>query len=280
MSRISIHKLREHKKSGDRFAMLTAYDYPTARLVEQAGIPVILVGDSLGATVLGYESTVPVTMDEMLHHTRAVVRATSKSIVVADMPFLSYQANEDMAIENAGKFLKAGATAVKLEGGRPIIPIVHRMVEAGIPVMGHLGLTPQSINQFGGHKVQGKTPAAAARILNDAQALEDAGAFALVLETVPEQLALMVTRRLLIPTIGIGAGVNCDAQVQVLHDILGIYDDSRVFHHTKRYMNLGESIRNAVRSYADEVTQGSFPTSEHAFDMEEDVLHELTQAPG
>jgi 3-methyl-2-oxobutanoate hydroxymethyltransferase len=196
------------------------------------------------------------------------------------MPFLSYQANEDMAIENAGKFLKAGATAVKLEGGRPIIPIVHRMVEAGIPVMGHLGLTPQSINQFGGHKVQGKTPAAAARILNDAQALEDAGAFALVLEAVPEQLALMVTRRLLIPTIGIGAGVNCDAQVQVLHDILGIYDDSRVFHHTKRYMNLGESIRNAVRSYADEVTQGSFPTSEHAFDMEEDVLHELTQASG
>mgnify|MGYP001160849041 FL=1 len=280
MSRISIHKLRECKDSGKRFAMLTAYDYPTARLVEQAGVPVILVGDSLGATVLGYESTVPVTMEEMLHHTRAVVRATKKSIVVADMPFLSYQANDDIAIENAGQFLKAGATAVKLEGGRPVVSLVHRMVEAGIPVMGHLGLTPQSVNQFGGHKIQGRTPAAAARILNDAQALEDAGVFALVLETVPEQLASMVTSRLSVPTIGIGAGVSCDAQVQVLHDILGIYDDSRILHHAKRYVNLGESIRGAIRAYADEVVEGSFPTSEHAFSMDEDVLHELTQASG
>ncbi|MCX7670971.1 MAG: 3-methyl-2-oxobutanoate hydroxymethyltransferase, partial [Anaerolineae bacterium] len=265
MARLSIHKLKEWKAERRRFAMVTAYDFPTARLAEQAGIPVILVGDSLGSVVLGYSSTIPVTMEEMLHHTKAVVRATERAIIVADMPFMSYQANPDDAMLNAGRLLKeGGATAVKLEGGSHIVPLVRRMVECGIPVMGHLGLTPQSINQFGGHKVQGKTPAAAAKLIADAQALEDAGAFAIVLETIPAQLAKMVTERLTIPTIGIGAGPHCDGQVQVLHDILGIYDDQRVLKHTKRYAVLGAAIREALRQYAAEVEAGTFPTAEHS----------------
>src|SRR4029078_6947622 len=221
MGRISVHHLKQWKAEGRRFAMITAYDYPMARLVEQAGIPVILVGDSLGSVVLGYESTVPVAMEDIVYHTRAVVRATNKSIVVPDMPFMSQQANADEAMRNAGRLLQeGGATAVKLEGGSHVAPLVHRMVESGIPVMGHLGLTPQSVNQFGGHKVQGKTPAAAAKIINDARALEEAGAFAVVLETIPARLARMVTERLSIPTIGIGAGPHCDGQVQVFHDVL------------------------------------------------------------
>ena len=206
MGRLSIHKLTEWKRNGRRFAMLTAYDYAMARLVEQAGAPVILVGDSLGTVMLGYDSTVPVTMDDILHHTRAVVRGTERCLVVADMPFMSYQANADEAVANAGRLLQAGAGAVKLEGGSEVAPLVRRMVSAGIPVMGHLGLTPQSVNQFGGHKVQGKTPAAAARLIGDARALEEAGAFAVVLETVPAPLAKMVTERIGVPTIGIGAG--------------------------------------------------------------------------
>ena len=260
MSRISVHKLREWKAQGQRFAMITAYDYPSARLVEQAGIPIILVGDSLGSVVLGYESTVPVTMDDILYHTRAVVRATAKPIIVADMPFMSYQANADEAMRNAGRLLQeGGASAVKLEGGHHIVPLVRRMVESGIPVMGHLGLTPQSVNQFGGHKVQGKTPAAAAKLIQDAQALEEAGAFAIVLETIPAELAKMVSERLSVPTIGIGAGPHCDGQVQVFHDMLGIYDDRRPLRHAKRYAVLGETIRDAVRAYACEVQGGAIP---------------------
>src|SRR5689334_8972040 len=223
MGRISIHKLREMKAAGQRFAMITAYDYPSARLVEQAGVPVILVGDSLGSVVLGYDTTIPVTMDDIVYHTRAVVRATERAIVVADMPFMSYQASADDAMRNAGRLLQeGGATAVKLEGGARVAALVARMVQAGIPVMGHLGLTPQSVNQFGGHKVQGKTPAAAAKLISDARALEEAGAFAVVLETIPGPLAKVVTERLAIPTIGIGAGPYCDGQVQVFHDMLGI----------------------------------------------------------
>ncbi len=279
MSRISVHKLREWKAQGQRFAMITAYDYPSARLVEQAGIPIILVGDSLGSVVLGYESTVPVTLDDILYHTRAVVRATTKSIILADMPFMSYQANPDDAVRNAGRLLQeGGATAVKLEGGHHIVPLVSRMVDVGIPVMGHLGLTPQSVNQFGGHKVQGKTPAAAAKLIQDAQALEDAGAFAIVLETIPAQLAKMVSERLTIPTIGIGAGPYCDAQVQVLHDMLGIYDDRRPLKHAKQYAVLGETIRNAVKTYAEEVQGGQFPTAAHSFEMDEATIQELAYA--
>lgn len=279
MARISIHRLRELKAQGRRFAMITAYDYPSARLVEQAGAPIILVGDSLGSVILGYDSTVPVTMEDIIHHTRAVVRGTEKAIVVADMPFMSYQANADEAMRNAGRLLQeAGATAIKLEGGSHVAPLVRRMVESGIPVMGHLGLTPQSVNQFGGHKVQGKTPAAAAKLINDARALEEAGAFAIVLETIPAPLAKMVTERLSIPTIGIGAGVHCDGQVQVFHDMLGIYDDQRPLKHAKRYAIIGETIRNAVRDYISEVEDGSFPTAEHSFAMDESTLGELAHA--
>ncbi|MCC6959071.1 MAG: 3-methyl-2-oxobutanoate hydroxymethyltransferase [Dehalococcoidia bacterium] len=276
MGRISIHSLKQSKAEGKRFAMITAYDYPMARLVEQAGIPIILVGDSLGSVVLGYESTVPVTMDDILYHTRAVVRATSKAIVVADMPFMSYQANADEAMRNAGRLLQeGGATAVKLEGGSHVAPLVRRMVESGIPVMGHLGLTPQSVNQFGGHKVQGKTPAAAAKLLSDARALEEAGAFAVVLETIPAPLSRMVTERISIPTIGIGAGPHCDGQVQVLHDMLGIYDDRRPLKHAKRYAVLGETIRDAVRTYVSEVEGQQFPGKEHSFEMDEATMTEL-----
>ena len=279
MGRISVHQLKQWKAEGRKFAMITAYDYPSARLVEQAGIPIILVGDSLGSVVLGYESTVPVTMDDILYHTRAVVRATNKAIILADMPFMSYQANADEAVRNAGRLLQeGGATAVKLEGGTHVAPLVRRMVDSGIPVMGHLGLTPQSVNQFGGHKVQGKTPAAAAKLVGDARALEEAGAFAVVLETIPAPLAKMVTERLSIPTIGIGAGPNCDAQVQVFHDMLGIYDDCRTLKHAKRYAVLGETIREAVRSYIDEVEGGEFPTKEHSFAMDDATLAELAIA--
>lgn len=276
MGRISVHQLKQYKADGKRFAMITAYDYPMARLVEQAGIPIILVGDSLGSVVLGYESTVPVTMDDIVYHTRAVVRATSKAIVVGDMPFMSYQANADEAVRNAGRLLQeGGATAVKLEGGAHVAPLVRRMVDSGIPVMGHLGLTPQSVNQFGGHKVQGKTPAAAAKLISDARALEEAGAFAVVLETIPAPLARMVTERISIPTIGIGAGPHCDGQVQVLHDMLGIYDDRRALKHAKQYAVLGETIREAVRSYIGEVESMQFPTKEHSFEMDEATMTEL-----
>ena len=278
MARLSIHTLAEWKREGRRFAMLTAYDHALARLVEQAGVPVVLVGDSLGTVMLGYDSTVPVTMEDMLHHTRAVARATERCIVVADMPFMSYQAGADEAMANAGSLLRAGATAVKLEGGSAIAPLVRRMVGAGIPVMGHLGLTPQSVNQFGGHKVQGRTPAAAARIIGDARALEEAGAFAVVLETVPAPLARMVAERIAVPVIGIGAGPDCDAQVQVLHDLLGLYDDRRQFRHARRYAVPGEAVRGAVRAYVDEVQTGAFPTEAESFPMEEATLGELRQS--
>jgi 3-methyl-2-oxobutanoate hydroxymethyltransferase len=279
VSRHSVHSLRERKAQGRRFAMVTAYDFPSARLAEQAGIPVILVGDSLGSVVLGSDSTVPVTIEDVLYHTRAVVRATSKAIIVADMPFMSYQWNADEAVRNAGRLLQeGGATAVKLEGGGSVVPLVRRMVECGIPVMGHLGLTPQSVNQFGGHRVQGRTPAAAAKLINDARALEEAGAFAVVLETIPAELAQMVSERLAIPTIGIGAGPGCDAQVQVFHDMLGIYDDQRKLRHAKRYAVVGETIREALRTYAAEVESGAFPTMEHAVSMEPDSLAELGAA--
>ena len=282
MSRYSIHSLRELKARGQRFAMITAYDFPGARLVEQAGARIVLVGDSLGSVVLGYDSTVPVTMADMLHHTRAVVRGTERAIVVADMPFMSYQAGADDAMRNAGRLLQeGGATAVKLEGGSNVAPLVRRMVECGIPVMGHIGLTPQSVNQFGGHKVQGRTPAAAARLINDARALEEAGAFAIVLETIPAPLATMVSERLTAPTIGIGAGPDCDGQVQVFHDMLGIYDDCRAMKHAKAYANLGATIRDAVRQYIAEVESGAFPTEENSFPMDEATLRELSLAvPG
>ncbi len=273
--RLTIQDIKQMKVRGQRFAMLTAYDYTTARLVEEAGVPIILVGDSLGNTMLGYGSTIPVTMDEMLHHTRAVVRGTQRALVVGDMPFMSYQVDDKEAVRNAGRFLQeGGAQAVKLEGGRPVLAAVKRMVEVGIPVMGHLGLTPQSINQLGGYKVQGKTPEAASRMVEDAVALQAAGVFSLVLECVPTSLARLITEQLSIPTIGIGAGPACDGQVQVVHDMLGLFTDFAP-KHAKRYAELGEATKRAVADYVKEVSEGTFPTDKEGYTMDEGILEAL-----
>jgi 3-methyl-2-oxobutanoate hydroxymethyltransferase len=277
MVRIAVHELKAMKQRGEKIAMLTAYDYPTAKILDEAGIPVILVGDSLGMVVLGYDSTIPVTMEEMLHHTKAVVRGTERAIVVGDLPFMSYQAGVEDAIRNAGRFLQeAGATAVKLEGGAPMVETVRRLVSIGIPVMGHLGLTPQSLNQLGGYKVQGKTPAAAVRLLSDAVALQEAGVFAIVLEGIPAPLGKLITRKLDVPTIGIGAGPHCDGQVQVIHDLLGFFPGF-VPKHAKQYAHLSETIREAVTGYMEEVTAGSFPTARESFSMDKAILAELEQ---
>ena len=277
MARISVHELKAMKRRGEKIAMLTAYDYPTAKLLDQADIPIILVGDSLGMVVLGYDSTIPVTMEDMLHHTKAVVRGSDRAIVVGDMPFMSYQTGVPDAVRNAGRFLQeAGATAVKLEGGAPVVEIVRALVSFGIPVMGHLGLTPQSVNQLGGHKVQGKTPAAAVKLLSDAVALQEAGAFAVVLEGIPAPLGKLITEKLSMPTIGIGAGPHCDGQVQVLHDFLGLYPDF-VPRHAKQYARLSDEIQSAVQRYIRDVKSGAFPTARESFSMDETVLAELSQ---
>ncbi len=276
MKRVSIHDLKAMKKRGEKIAMLTAYDYPSARIVDEAGVPIILVGDSLGMVVLGYDSTLPVTMADMLHHVKAVVRGSQRAHVVADMPFMSYQAGPEDAMRNAGRLMQeGGAQSVKLEGGRSVAETVRRLVEAGIPVMGHIGLTPQSLHRFGGYKVQGKTPAAAVKLINDAQALEEAGAYAIVLETIPAVLARLITERLSIPTIGIGAGLHCDGQVQVFHDMLGLYPDF-VPKHAKQYARLAGEVDRAVREYMAEVAEGRFPTDKESFIMDEAALSELT----
>ena len=273
--RISITQIKEMKQKGEKISMLTAYDYATAKIVDEAGIPLILVGDSLGMVVLGYDSTVPVTMDEMIHHTKAVVRGTSKALVVGDMPFMTYQVSVDDALRNAARFIQeAGAQAVKLEGGEAMAETVKRVVAAGIPVMGHIGLTPQSIHQLGGFKVIGKTPEAALRLLNDARALDDAGVFAIVLECVPEGLSRIITDKVRVPTIGIGAGKFCDGQVQVISDLLGLYTDF-VPKHAKQYVRLFESIRQAASDYIAEVQAGTFPTEKQSYIMDESVLAEL-----
>jgi 3-methyl-2-oxobutanoate hydroxymethyltransferase len=275
--RITINQIKEMKQKGEKIAMLTAYDYSTARIVDEAGIPLILVGDSLGMVVLGYESTIPVTMEEMLHHTKAVVRGTKQAMVIGDMPFMTYHISIEDALRNAARFIQeGGAQAVKLEGGVTVAEKVRRIVECGIPVMGHIGLTPQSIHQFGGHKIQGKTPEAAARLLEDAKALEQAGAFSIVLETVPAQLAKLITKKIGIPTIGIGAGVDCDGQVQVINDLLGSYTDF-VPKHAKQYAKLTDIIRKAVTEYQNEVKEGSFPTDKHSSSIDESLLAELAK---
>ena len=258
--------------------MLTAYDYTSSRILEAAGISVVLVGDSLGQVVLGYDSTLPVTMDDMVHHIRAVVRGTRKAHIVGDMPFMSYQASVSEAVGNAGRLLKeGGCQSVKLEGGTHIAETVRLIVESGIPVMGHVGLTPQAVNQLGGYRVQGKTSEAAARLIEDAAALEQAGAYALVLELVPAPLARIITERLSIPTIGIGAGPHCDGQVQVLHDILGLFEDF-VPTHARRYAELGGAISTAVRDYIGDVQESRFPTYNESFDMDAGVVEELQGA--
>ena len=274
---VTTAKLKEKKQRGEKIAMLTAYDYPTAKILDEAGIPVILVGDSLGMVVLGYDSTLPVTMEDMIHHTRAVTRACNNALVAVDMPFLSFQVSTEEAVRNAGRLIKeTGAHAVKLEGGESIADTVHRIVACGIPVMGHIGLTPQSVHQLGGYKVVGKSKAAAARILADSGALEEAGVFAIVLETIPAQLARKITERLDVPTIGIGAGADCDGQVQVIGDILGLYTEF-VPKHTKQYLKLVDMIRTAVDRYAEEVRTGAFPTDRESFSMDESLLEGLDQ---
>ena len=274
--RVTIRDLKQMKKKGEKIAMITAYDYTAARLVEEAGMPIILVGDSLGNVMLGYDSTVPVTMDEMVHHIKAVVRGTERAHIVGDLPFLSYQADVAEALRNAGRLLKeGGCQSVKLEGGRYMADTVHRMVQSGIPVMGHIGLTPQAVNQLGGYRVQGRTPKAAVEMMEDAKALEEAGAYAIVLETVPAQLGQLISERLSIPTIGIGAGVHCDGQVQVFHDLLGLFSNFTP-KHARKYADLADTIRSAVSDYVSDVGEESFPTDEQSFFMKPEVIDELT----
>ncbi|HEY92214.1 MAG TPA: 3-methyl-2-oxobutanoate hydroxymethyltransferase [Dehalococcoidia bacterium] len=273
--RVTINQIKEMKQKGEKITMLTAYDYSTAKIVDEAGIPLILVGDSLGMVVLGYESTIPVTMEEMLHHTKAVVRGAKQAMVIGDMPFMTYHISVDDALYNAAQFIQdGGAQAIKLEGGVTVAEKVSRIVECGIPVMGHIGLTPQSMYQLGGFKVRGKTLEAATKLLEDAQALEQAGAFAIVLETVPAQLAALITQRISIPTIGIGAGIGCDGQVQIINDILGSFTDF-IPKHAKQYTRLTDIIRAAVTEYDNEVKSGSFPTDQQSFSMDESILAEL-----
>jgi 3-methyl-2-oxobutanoate hydroxymethyltransferase len=263
------------KGEGKRIAMLTAYDYPMALLEDRAGIEIILVGDSLGMTVLGYENTVPVTMEEMIHHTKAVSRGARYALIIGDMPFMSYNASERDAILNAGRFMKeGGADAVKLEGGAIVKETVRAIVKAGIPVMGHIGLTPQTISMLGGFKVQGKDAQAAQKIIDDALSLEDAGAFSVLLEAVPAPIAKRVTERLNVPTIGIGAGVHCDGQVLVVHDMLGLFDRFTP-KFAKRYVNLSEMILKAFDLYREEVLKGTFPTDQHSFHIDEKELSKV-----
>lgn len=273
--RYTITQIKEMKQKGEKIVMLTAYDYTTAKLVDAAGIPMILVGDSLGMVVLGYSTTIPVTLEVMLHHTKAVVRGTEKALVVGDMPFMTYHVSTEDALRNAARFIQeAGAQAVKLEGGITIAEKVKRIVDCGIPVMGHIGLTPQSINQFGGHKIQGKTPEVAARLLEDAHALEQAGAFAVVMETVPAPLATLITGKINIPTIGIGAGPGCDGQVQVINDILGSHT-GYVPKHAKQYAKLTDIMSNAFTEYLEDVKSGRFPTEANSFPLDENILKDL-----
>jgi 3-methyl-2-oxobutanoate hydroxymethyltransferase len=252
-------------KGRQKIVSLTAFDYSTARLLDEAGVQLILVGDSLGMTALGYETTLPVTMADMLHHTAAVARGVQNALVVADMPFLSYQVSVSQAVENAGRFIKeAGAGAVKVEGGVIRVETIRTLVANGIPVLGHIGLTPQSVHAFGGFKVQGRTEDAAERLLADAQAIEEAGVFAIVLEGMPAELAKKITESVTVPTIGIGAGVACDGQVLVVNDLLGMFTDFTP-KFVKRYANLGEQMKTAFRQYKEDVEQSRFPGPEHSY---------------
>jgi 3-methyl-2-oxobutanoate hydroxymethyltransferase len=276
--RVTVSDIAKMRADGRRIAMLTAYDYPTARIVDEAGIPLILVGDSLGMVMLGYEETVRVTMDEMLHHVKAVVRGTRRTLVVADMPFLSYGVTEQASLANAGRFMsEGGAHAVKVEGGVRSSRTIETIARSGIPVMGHIGLTPQSVYGLGGHRVQGKTIESARKLLADAFAVQESGAFAVVLELVPQELATAVTERLKIPTIGIGAGAGCSGQVQVITDILGL-TYGFIPKHAKKYEDLGLRIGDAVTAYASDVAAGTFPGPENSSSMDSEILAEVLGA--
>jgi len=281
--KVSLITLREIKERGEPIVSLTAYDYPTALAADAAGVDLILVGDSLGMVVLGYETTLPVTMDEMLHHCRAVARGAKRAFLTGDMPFLSYQADVAEAVRNAGRFLaEAGMDSVKLEGGGELASTVRAIVSAGIPVMGHIGLTPQSVHQLGGYRAQGRSAAAARALLDDALALQQAGCFAIVLESVPARVAALISERLTVPTIGIGAGAGCDGQVLVSHDLLGLFDRFTP-RFVKQYANLRGEMLRAFERYHAEVRGREFPASEHTFSIGDDewqaLLDGLDDAP-
>jgi 3-methyl-2-oxobutanoate hydroxymethyltransferase len=263
------------KQMGEKITMLTAYDYTTAKIIDEAGIPLILVGDSLGNVVLGYESTIPVTIEDMLHHTKAVSKGSKKAMVISDLPFMTYHISTEDALRNAACLIQTGgAQAVKLEGGVNVADKVIKIVGSGIPVMGHIGLTPQSINQLGNYRVQGNNMESARRLINDARALDEAGVFALVLELVPASLATLISKMIKIPTIGIGAGVGCDGQVQVVSDILGLFTDF-IPKHAKRFANVADIMSTAITEYYNEVKIGNFPTEAQSFSIDESIIAEL-----
>ncbi len=273
--KVTIAELQQKKGQGRKITMMTAYDYPTAYLVDQAGIDIILVGDTLGMVMLGYDSTVPVTMDEMIHHCKAVSRGAKNSFIIGDMPFMSYQVNTDKAVENAGRFMKeAGCDSVKLEGGSDMAPVVKAIVRAGIPVCCHIGLTPQTATMLSGFRVQGKDAEGARQLLKSAKDLEEAGAFIIVFECIPDSLAARITGELKIPTIGIGAGKDCDGQVLVYHDLVGLYERFTP-KFVKQYINLSPKIREALIQYKTEVENGTFPGPEHSFTMKKDEADKI-----
>lgn len=273
--KVTIRTFAQKKAAGEPISMLTAYDYPTALAVDRAGIDSILVGDSLGMVVLGYDTTLPVTMEDMLHHCKAVARGAQTALLIGDMPFMSYQVSVEEAVRNAGRFLKeANMDAVKLEGGRERVPVVEAIVSSGIPVLGHLGLTPQSVHQFGGWRAQGKTAQAASKLLDDALSLEQAGCFGVVLESIPSQLGVLVSERLQIPTIGIGAGVGCDGQVLVTHDLLGLFDRFTPSF-VKPYAELHATLGNAFEAYRSDVEERAFPGPGHSFEMDPEEWESL-----
>lgn len=275
MSKFTTAAFLKSKREGRKISMLTAYDYSMAKLLDEAGVDSILVGDSLGMVVLGYENTLQVTMDDMIHHTKAVARGVQNALIIGDMPFLSYHVSVEETIRNAGRFIQEGnAHAVKLEGGRDVIEKVEALVKAQIPVVGHLGLTPQSVNMFGGFKVQGKDEGQAKRMIEDAKLLQEAGAFAIVLECIPEKLAKLITESIDIPTIGIGAGKYCDGQVLVIQDMLGMFSDFTP-KFVKKYAELGSFIRSAVNNYCEEIQKGSFPEPKHTFTIDESIMEKL-----
>jgi 3-methyl-2-oxobutanoate hydroxymethyltransferase len=275
MARITPDQIQQMKARGERIPMLTAYDYPMARILDEAGVPMLLVGDTLGMVVLGNDSTLPVTVDDIIRHTQAVARGAKNALVIADLPFGSFQVSPEETMRQAIRIMKeAGPQAVKLEGGVRVAASVRALVEAGIPVMGHVGMTPQSVNVFGGFKVQGRTAAAARALLDDVRALEEAGAFAIVLELTPAPLSKLITERASVPTIGIGAGPDCDGEVQVIYDILGLFPDFTP-RHTKRYADIGASVRQAAQTYLAEVRDRTFPTKENSASIDPAILEAL-----
>ncbi len=280
MNKFTVASFREAKSKGKKITMLTAYDYPTAKVLDEAGIDSILVGDSVGTVVLGYDSTVKVTMEDMIHHIKAAARGTSRALLIGDMPFLSYHTGKYESVRNAGRLLsEGGCSAVKLEGGEEIIDSVKAIISAGIPVMGHLGYTPQSVNLFGGHKAQGKTIETAKKIYRGALALQDAGVFGIVLECVPYKLAKFISSKLDVPTIGIGSGADCDGQVLVSYDMIGLFRDFTP-KHVKKYLNIGSDMEKAAKMYIDEVENGVFPTEKNSFIVEDEIIEELEKEIG